>query len=149
MKTINKLFALLLLLALATPTALAATYKYQDESGNTVYSQNPPENPDTPYEVMTNISSPAPTRPGSNSAPASSPSPTLQQDKEQNDTVAREQQQAEQMREKNCEAAKKNLEIYTVYRRIRNEDGEVVRIDDEERQQKIDEAKQAIRDFCN
>ena len=98
---------------------------------------------------MTNISSPAPTRPGSNSAPASSPSPTLQQDKEQNDTVAREQQQAEQMREKNCEAAKKNLEIYTVDRRIRNEDGEVVRIDDEERQQKIDEAKQAIRDFCN
>ncbi|MDZ7802893.1 DUF4124 domain-containing protein [Thiohalophilus sp.] len=148
MKTINKLFALLLLLALATPTALAATYKYQDESGNTVYSQNPPENPDTPYEVMTNISSQA--RPGSNSAPASSrPSPNLQPDEEESDTVAREQQQAEQMREENCEAAKKNLEIYTVYRRIRNEEGEVVRISDEERQQKIDEAKQAIRDFCD
>lgn len=148
MKTINKLFALLLLLALASPTALAATYKYQDESGNTVYSQNPPENPNTPYEILSNISSHA--RPGSNSPPpSSSPSPSLQQDEEENDTVAREQQQAQQIREDNCKAAKKNLEIYTVYRRILNEEGEAVRIDDEERQQKIDEAKQAIQDFCD
>ncbi|MFO8025547.1 DUF4124 domain-containing protein [Thiohalophilus sp.] len=149
MKTINQLFALLLLLALATPMALAATYKYQDESGNTVYSQNPPENLDIPYEVMSNISSHA--RPGSDSAPAASsrPSPRPQQDEEENDTVAREQQQAEQMRKENCKAAKKNLEIYTVYRRIRNEEGEVVRISDDERQQKVDEAKQAIQDFCD
>jgi hypothetical protein len=52
------------------------------------------------------------------------------------------------MREQNCTNAKKNLEIYTVTPRVRNEDGEVVRLDDKVRQQKIEEAKQAIRDFC-
>ncbi|MDZ7663505.1 DUF4124 domain-containing protein [Thiohalophilus sp.] len=149
MKTVSQILGLLLILALASPAALAATYKYQDESGNTVYSQNPPENRDIPYEVMGDIPSRA--KPGSDSPPLNNTSsaPSLQQDEEQSDTIAREQQQAEQMREENCEAAKKNLEIYTVYRRIRNEEGEVVRIDDEERQQKIDEAKQAIRDFCD
>lgn len=149
MKTPSQIFGLFLMLALATPSAMAATYKYQDESGSTVYSQNPPENPDTPYEVLGNIPSHA--RPGSNTPPASSssPSPSQQQDDKKNDTVAQEQQQAEKLRQENCEAAKKNLEIYTVYRRVRNDEGEVVRLDDNERQQKIDEAKQAIQDFCD
>ncbi|MFP3874427.1 MAG: DUF4124 domain-containing protein [Thiohalophilus sp.] len=149
MKTLSQILGLLLILALAGPSALAATYKYQDESGNTVYSQNPPENRDTPYEVMGDIPSRA--SPGNDSPPANDTSsePSLQQDEEQDDTAAREQQQAEETRQENCEAAKENLEIYTVYRRVRNEDGEVVPVDDNERQQKIDEAKQAIKDFCD
>jgi len=149
MKTVSQILGLLLILALASPSALAATYKYQDESGNTIYSQNPPADPDTPYEVLGNIPSRA--RPGSDTPPAdnSNSASSLQQDEEQNDTVAREQQQAEKIRQKNCEAAKKNLEIYTVYRRVKNDEGEVVRLNDDERQQKIDEAKQAIQDFCD
>jgi len=149
MKTVSQILGLLLILALASPAAVATTYKYQDESGNTIYSQNPPASPDTPYEVLGNIPSRA--KPGSDSAPLNNTSsaPSLQQDDKQDDTVAQEQQQAEKIRQQNCEAAKKNLEIYTVYRRVRNEDGEVVRIDDNERQQKIDEAKQAIQDFCD
>lgn len=150
MKTVSQILGLLLILALASPSALATTYKYQDESGNTVYSQNPPEDRDIPYEVMGDIPSRA--KPGSDSPPpvdSSSPASSLQQDDKQDDTVAREQQQAEKIRQENCETAKKNLEIYTVYRRVRNDEGEVVRLDDNERQQRIDEAKQAIQDFCD
>ena len=57
--------------------------------------------------------------------------------------------QGAEIRQKNCEAAKKNLEVYTVYRRIRKEDGSVVRLDDNERQKRIDEAKKQIEEFCN
>lgn len=149
MKKLCQIIGLLALFGFASQAAISATYKYQDESGNTVYSQNPPENPNTPYEVL---GVPSHARPGTSAAPASSSpatSATLQENNNANDTVNREQQEAEKIRKENCETAKKNLEIYTVYRRVRNDDGEVVRLDDEVRQQKIDEAKQAIRDFCD
>lgn len=145
MKTRIRIIGLLLLFGLASQPLQAATYKYQDESGNTVYSQNPPENPNTPYEVL---GVPSHARPGSDSPPASAP--TLQQEESNGkSTVAQEQEQAQKIREENCAAAKKQLEIYTVYRRVRNEEGDIVRVDDQTRQQKIDEAKQAIQDFCD
>lgn len=152
MKIVSQILGLFLILALASPSALAATYKYQDESGNTVYSQKPPENPNTPYEILDDISSGA--RAGSSSSSSSNsasapPTPDPQQDEEQNDIAAQEEQQAEKIREKNCEAAKKNLEIYTVYRRVRNDEGVIERVDENVRQQKIEEAKQAIQDFCD
>lgn len=146
MKRLSQILGLFLMLAMASPSVLAATYKYQDETGNTVYSQNPPENTDTPYEVLGDIPSHA--QP-SHTPPAETRAPATQPDEEPNEAINQQLEQAEQTRQENCEAAKKNLEIYTVYRRIRNEDGEVVRIDDNERQQKIDEAKQAIQDFCD
>jgi hypothetical protein len=147
MKTLTKTIGLVLLLALASSPATATTYKYQDASGNTVYSQNPPENPDTPYEVLGEIRSHA--RPGSNTPASSAPSSSdSQQEEKADDVIAKTQQDAEKMREQNCTNAKKNLEIFTVTPRVRNEDGEVVRLDDKVRQQKIEEAKQAIRDFC-
>lgn len=145
MKTRIRIIGLLLLFGLASQPLQAATYKYQDQSGNTVYSQNPPEDPNTPYEVL---GVPSHARPGSDSSPASAPS--LQQEESAgNSTIAKEQEQAQKVREENCAAAKKQLEIYTVYRRVRNEEGDIVRLNDEQRQQKIDEAKQAIQDFCD
>lgn len=146
MKRLSQILGLLLMLAMASAPALAATYKYQDETGNTVYSQNPPENTDTPYEVLGDIPSHA--QPG-RTPPAETRAPATQPDEEPNEAINQQLQQAEKTRKENCDAAKKNLEIYTVYRRIRNEDGEVVRIDDNERQQRVDEAKQAIQDFCD
>lgn len=150
MKTLIKLYGLVLLLVLASTPAAAATYKYLDSTGNTVYSQNPPENPDTPYEVMGEIRSHA--RPGSDTQPATandSSATSSEQDADSDEVIAQKEQEAEKVRQENCAAAKKNLEIYTVYRRVRNKEGEVVRLDDKVRQQKIDEAKQAIKDFCN
>lgn len=148
MKRLSQILGLFLMLAMASPSVLAATYKYQDETGSTVYSQNPPENADTPYEVLGDIPSHA--QPGRTPAPpAETRAPETPPDEEPNEAIEQQLQQAKKTRQENCDTAKKNLEIYTVYRRVRNEDGEVVRIDDNERQQKIDEAKQAIQDFCD
>ena len=48
MKTLIQIIGLLLVFGLASQPLQAATYKYQDQSGNTVYSQNPPEDPGHP-----------------------------------------------------------------------------------------------------
>lgn len=150
MKTQIQIVGLLLILGFASQSAVATTYKYQDASGNVVYSQNPPADPATPYEVL---GVPSHARPGTDTPPASSSAQKSITDtskaNESNQQVADEVKKAQEIREKNCANAKKRLETYTVYRRMKNEKGEVVRIDDNERQKQIDQAKQAIKDFCH
>jgi len=150
MKTLIQIVGLLLILGFASQMAVATTYKYQDASGNVVYSQNPPADPATPYEVL-GVRSHA--RPGTDSAPATSSAKKsitgTAEDNQANNQVADQVKKAQEIREQNCAAAKKNLEIYTVYRRIKNEKGEMVRLNDDERQKGIDEAKKGIKEFCD
>lgn len=124
-------------------------YKWVDAQGNVVYSQMPPETGD--YQILnTPSSSPAnsaETESQSTMAPTTSAGSAEQpEQKVDPDKLAAK---SAEIRQKNCEAAKKNLEVYTVYRRIRKEDGSVVRLDDNERQKRIDEAKKQIEEFCN
>ena len=65
------------------------------------------------------------------------------------EVVKEELSKNEEIRAKNCEAAKKNLEIYTVYKRYKDKEGNVVRMDDDERLKKIEESKQHISEFCD
>jgi hypothetical protein len=150
MKTLIQIVGLLLLLGIASQTAVATTYKYQDASGDVVYSQNPPADPNTPYEVL---GVPSHARPGTNSGADTSGAQKsitgTAEDNQANQQVADEVKKAQEIRAKNCAAAKKNLEIYTVYRRVKNEKGEMVRLNDAERQKGIDEAKKAIKEFCD
>ncbi len=131
----------------------AGLYKYRDENGTVVYSQTPPESGE--YEYMQ-----TPRTAGSGRAAPSRPAPTpgasagggnaLTDPAAADDpTVQAELARAQQLKKENCERAKKNLEVFTVYRRIKNEDGEVVYVDDNVRQQRIEEAKAAIKEFCN
>ena len=131
---------------LLSAAAAAATYKWVDEKGNVHYSQHPPAG--TSYERMKIEKS----RPGEQPAPA--PAASGSTDKPGGATgsstvVKEELSKNQEIREKNCEAAKKNLEIYTVYKRYRDKEGNVVRMDDEERLKKIEEAKQHIAEFCD
>jgi len=150
MKTLIQIVSLMLILGFASQAAVAATYKYQDGSGNVVYSQNPPADPATPYEVL-GVRSHA--LPGTDSAPDTSSAKKsitgTAEDNQANNQVADQVKKAQEIREKNCTAAKKNLEIYTVYRRMKNEKGEMVRLNDDERQKGIDEAKKGIKEFCD
>ena len=144
---------LLLLVLLSSPLAfsLAATYKWNDAQGNVVYSQHPPEE-GVPYERMDIKSSsryPTATEPAPSTSTAKKSILDAQKSNEKQAQVEAEVAKYQEIRKKNCEAAKKNLEIYTVYRRIRDDKGVVTSIDDNVRQQKIDEAKQAIKDFCD
>ena len=127
-------------------TATAATYKWVDEKGNVHYSQHPPA--DTNYERMKIQKS----RPGETPPPApatSSGSSKAGGSTSSSSVVKEELSKNEEIRAKNCEAAKKNLEIYTVYKRYRDKEGNVVRMDDEERLKKIEESKQHIAEFCD
>ena len=136
------LFAGLLLCTAAT----AATYKWVDEKGNVHYGQHPPA--DTNYERMKVEKS----RPGETPPPAPASSGSTNQagsSTGSSKVVKEELSKNQEIRAKNCEAAKKNLEIYTVYKRYRDKEGNVVRMDDEERLKKIEEAKQHIAEFCD
>ena len=48
----------------------------------------------------------------------------------------------------NCEAAKKNLNVYQVYSRVKDKDGKIRVVSPKEREEKIQAAKDAIREFC-
>ena len=139
--------SLLLSLIMASVNA-TTTYKWIDENGNVVYSQQPPE--DKPYETIktkksstTTLSTPSPTSSFATKVKEES------EERELDSKVEQEAAKSEELRAANCKAAKNNLETYTVYRRIQNEDGEIIRLDDNERAKRIQEAKDAIKEFCD
>lgn len=155
MKKVSQYLIGVSLASLLVITTHATTYKYRDADGRTVYSQYPPTS--GPYQV---IDTPRSNQYGSgNSAPAAaskSNQPSLQdrasqyntKDKQDKDLAA-ETEKNMKLREKNCETARKNLQVYQVYRRFKDDKGNVVRMSDTERQKKIDEARDAIKQFCN
>ena len=148
MNTYRIFIASLLLSLIAVTPVVATTYKWLDENGNVVYSQQPPE--EGPYETIKTKSSPPSSR--STPPPSSTFTSEVQQDTEERQldkTVEQEAAKSAQLRADNCKAAKHNLETYTVYRRIKNEQGEIVRLDDNERAKRIQEAKDAIKEFCD
>ena len=122
-------------------SASAGLYKWVDDEGNVHYSQKRPAN-----QQFKRLKAPAP-------APeASKPlyqSQKTNQSKGANDTAAAETAKNEKARETNCANAKKNLNAYQVYRRIRDKEGNVTVVDDKVRASQIAQAKQAINDFCN
>lgn len=140
----TKLLALLLALLLPIGVAQAEMYKWTDKNGNTVYSQNPP--PTGNYQTL---SAPPPPPADSGAAANQSAAGDETGNKAPDKTVQKLSKQNAETRKKYCEDAKKDLAIYQVYRRIKQKDGSVIRLSDTERQQKINQAKQAIEQFCN
>lgn len=154
MKNVWKYLLGLSVVMLLATNADAATYKYQDQEGRTVYAQHPPAS--GPYTV---IDTPKTNKYGASSKPATSQpagktslkervSKIKEKNKEDQD-IAAETAKNQKLREDNCKNARKNLEVYQVYRRFKDDKGNVVRMSDAERQKKIDEARDAIKQFCH
>ena len=129
----------------------AAAYKWIDEKGNVVYSQTPPPENDKQYERMQGL----PKSSGSSSSGSQSSSDALSSDGSESQgggsgggTGKETTEKALETRQKNCEIAKKNLELYTTYRRFPDKDGNMTRMDDDERLKKIQESEQQIQEFC-
>lgn len=149
MNTYRIFITSLLLSLIMIASANAATYKWIDENGNVVYSQQPP--PEGPYETIKTTKTPPAS---SRSTPPASSSFTTDvkreaEERELDSKVEQEAAKSQQVRAENCKAAKNNLETYTVYRRIKNDQGEIIRLDDNERAKRIQEAKDAIKEFCD
>lgn len=122
-------------------SASAGLYKWVDDEGNVHYSQKRPA--DQQFE---RLKAPAPAP--ENSKPLYQTETETKKSKNTNTTSA-ETAKNKEVRATNCAIAKKNLNAYQVYRRMRDKDGNVTVIDDKVRAQQIEQAKQAINDFCD
>jgi hypothetical protein len=130
-----------LMVALSSPSMAAQVYKWVDAQGVTHFDSQPP-----PGLPATTIVTPAPP-PGKLPAPA------------QNGTIGDQQaidksvkkQVAEQQAELNvfCEQARTNLAQLQNNPRLREEvEGQMRRLDDEQRQARINETQKQIADNC-
>ena len=128
----------------------ADVYKWLDDDGQVHYSQQPP-----PGQQAEMIKAPPP--PAIDPAKAQQEIDTLieqqkaeeQTQQDQNKKSAQEQERENQL-EKNCQAAKQNLQAYqdNPGRRLMDDKGNVTRPTEEDRQQKIRESQQKVKEFC-
>lgn len=125
----------------------AAMYKYIDSDGNVSYSQTPPA--DQPYKtIKSKVYKPvtkkarAKTKSAKESIQSGTDSKTG--DKIVDDELAKNKK----LRAENCKKAKQNLELFTVYKRLKGKDGEYYRVKDDERTNQIKLAKKNIKEFC-
>lgn len=146
-------YALLLTLfagAVFSGSVLAAsTYKWTDDDGTIHYSQQPPRDREaerlrikTPHTTGVN---PGAGTPVDRSAGAATPNTSAAASK----TIEKETKENAALRKKSCEAAKKNLRVYQVYRRVKDPDGKVTVLNEKEREKGINESKEAISQYCD
>jgi len=126
-------------------------YRWVDENGVTHYTQTPP-----PDKSATRIPPPPP--PSSDGQKAWDQLDRRWQENEiRNDARQKQEQKAAEeadvqaAREKNCQAARNNLEILqsTPRKLIRTPDGEYHRIDPAVRQEQIEKAEKMVQENCN
>jgi hypothetical protein len=145
-----RLVCLTFMLSLFASAAFAEIYKWVDENGQTHYSQQAPRD-----ISATVIKTPPP--------PAIDPNIAQQQvdelisKQEDEDQLQLEQQNQQKIeaenianQQKNCKIAQQQLEQYqnNPARRIMDADGNVTRLAEEERQQKILESQENVTKYC-
>lgn len=123
--------------------ASAAMYKWKDKAGNIHYTQEPPPEGDA-AEIAPPPRVSAP--PVANEATAAEAG-DKKGEQAKNVEPPNPEKQAVYMR--NCEAAKKNLEIAKTSERIKQANGEIIVMDPEKRQTKINQAEEQIKKYCN
>jgi hypothetical protein len=127
-------------------------YRWVDEDGVTHYTQTPPIN-----EESTFIEAPKPpTKPSDEAWKELNEQRSKQQEAREAKAQKKEEQKKiaedKKMKKQGCAAARKNLAILqsgSPTRRTKTPSGEYVRLTEEEYQQKIDEARKDIEEFCD
>ena len=145
MHTLSRQLVLVCLLSLTSAAVLAVTYKFTDKDGNVTYSGTPPTDGRS-YEKIQG------TAPGGSQPEDSAPSTSTTApagNGSTSDTLKKEVAKNQEIRQQNCEIAKRNLEAYTVFRRVKDKDGNVIILGDDERAKKIEESKKAVAEFCD
>ncbi len=139
---------LVILCMLMPSLSTAEIYKWVDDDGKTNYTQLPPP-PGYESETVREAYS-----------PAVAPAPTAtelqeryeeeQKDRENDAAVAGQERKNEDIRKLNCDAATRNRAALELggNRLYQTADGEYLRLTEEERQQRIDQAKEQIKKYC-
>ncbi len=131
----------------ASTNGLAAMYKWTDSEGNVQYTQDPP--PQGSFQKMAPPPpAPAVPEPATEAPKAAAGQPAGATDEAATKEEAERKELAATIAKKNCETARKNLEIYTTFRRVMNDKGEIVTLGDDERAAKLKEANDMIKKFC-
>jgi hypothetical protein len=137
----------------------AQLYKWVDENGKTQYSDQPPPSGKIQNEQKLKIySAPAPVSTADTededdaNRPKTLADERLEYDKRRQERLEKESQQkakAEENKQK-CVDAKSRLKVFSESPRLRMPDGKggLVYVDDNVRQQKINEANEAVKTFC-
>jgi len=127
-----------------------AIYKWVDDSGEVHYTQVPPQNRE--YETLKQASAPADDPAGirSNLKEQVDAMDKAQEEKQKGAADAEQWSKIQKQRRKNCEIAKKNLANLHQggNKAFMTPDGEVIRLTDDERQRRIDEANKQIKENC-
>ena len=140
----------LLVFLLLISTALSAeTYRWVNEEGVVTYSQTPP--PDGKSEVVKTYSAPS-----SDAEASKQRLQKLRQDladrKEDRALKKAEQQESgnnEKLRKENCKAARSNLQtLESLGNRLYKVGDEYLRLSDGQKQERIQEAKKQIEEYC-
>ena len=139
------IFAGGLLLALSSSVMASQVYKWVDAQGVTHFGAQPPQG--QPAEVL-NTATPPP-RPTPAAAAASEPSGESEQ-REIDRQVKKQVAEQEAERQRYCATLRTNLAQLQNNPRVRvEENGEMRRLKEEERQKRITETSQKIADTCN
>lgn len=141
---------LLIPLLISTGAQAGKFYKWVDEEGVTHYTETPPENSQSTV-IKTQGKTPK------NADHANSRLEATRKSLEEAIDKRKEKKEAGKLdvenakvKQKNCETAKNNLKILLEHGRIKEkgEDGEYKMLADEKRQERIQKARDRIKEFC-
>ena len=139
----------LVILCLLIPSlSTAEIYKWVDDDGKTNYTQLPPP-PGYESEMVREASSPA-VAPAPPATELQERYEEQQKDRENDAAVAGQEKKNADIRKLNCDAATRNQASLELggNRLYETADGEYLRLTEEERQQRIDQAKEQIKKYC-
>ncbi|UVE17025.1 DUF4124 domain-containing protein [Pseudomonas sp. LS44] len=134
-----------LLFALSATAMASQVYKWVDDKGITHFGAQPPQG-----QAATSVNTVVPT--GKSSPPITPPAQTADDTEQKaiDSKVKKEVAEQETERKKFCENTRINLAQLQNNPRLRvtEANGEVRRVDEDERQKRIGEAEKAIKDNC-
>jgi len=133
-----------------SPLCLATTYRYQDEQGQTVYSQHPPAN-----AQITEIKPPPPPS-SSATAEKASLEKKLAEDKENDEKKVEANKEADmnaytaEEKQENCMKARQQLTNLQLRGRIKmiGADGQATMLTETQKMAEIAKTKELIKTFC-
>ncbi len=149
---LSRIMIVIICLASFVTTVEARMYKWVDSEGVTQYSQSPPVS-GTAKEIAP-PPLPSATRKMQKSTTANADSNVKNADKsatKEKDASASDIAESEKIRKNNCSIAKSNLDLYTNLGKklLKTPDGLYKRLTEDERQEKIKQSEESVKEFCS
>ena len=126
-----------------------AVYKWKDKDGNIQYTEYPPPTGEVEILKPPPISTVGAQKSDQPATSETDKKDSAKQSKEDPKAPPVDPKAEQAMKEKNCDIAKKNLATYMRTKKIRDKEGNVVRLDDDDWQRRVEETKKNIEKYCN